>query len=186
VSEIGLRTRMLVKDVMSSPVITVGEEEAVDKVARFMEMQKLGCIIVTDKDGRPLGIITERDLVTRVLAKNKLPSKLKAKEVMTAPLITIRPDETLTNAARQMSRLDVRRLGVVYKGDIVGIISSKDVLAVTPELIETIQEKTRIESENMEEITEGSPMAGYCDRCGQWSSRLKEAEGEFLCEDCRT
>jgi signal-transduction protein with cAMP-binding, CBS, and nucleotidyltransferase domain len=185
VSEIGLRTRMLVKDVMSSPVVTVGEEEAVDKVAQFMEMQKLGCIIVTDKDSRPLGIITERDLVTRVLAKNRLPGKLKAKEVMTAPLITISPDETLTNAARQMSRLDVRRLGVIYKGDIVGIISSKDVLAVTPELIETIQEKARIESENMEEITERSPMAGYCDRCGQWSSRLREVEGEFTCEDCR-
>jgi signal-transduction protein with cAMP-binding, CBS, and nucleotidyltransferase domain len=168
---------MLVKDVMSSPVITVGEKETIDKVAQFMEMQKLGCIIVTDKDGRPLGIITERDLVTRVLAKNKLPSKLKAEEVMTAPLITISPDETLTNTARQMSRLNVRRLGVLYKGDIVGIVSSKDVLAITPELIETIQEKARIESANTEEISEGSPMAGYCDRCGQWSSRLKEFEG---------
>lgn len=185
-SEIGLRTRMLVKDVMSSPVITVSETETVDKVAQFMEMQRLGCIIVTDEDGRPLGIITERDLVTRVLAKNKLPSKLKAKDVMTAPLITITPDETLSNAARQMSRLNVRRLGVVYKGNLVGIISSKDVLAVTPELLETIQEKIRIESGNLEETVETPPMAGYCDRCGQWSSRLREVEGEFICEDCRT
>lgn len=185
-SEIGLRTRMLVKDVMSSPVITVSESETVDKVAQFMEMQRLGCIIVTDEDGRPLGIITERDLVTRVLAKNKLPSKLKAKDVMTAPLITITPDETLSNAARQMSRLNVRRLGVVYKGNLVGIISSKDVLAVTPELLETIQEKIRIESGNLEETVETPPMAGYCDRCGQWSSRLREVEGEFICEDCRT
>ncbi|MFQ6068418.1 MAG: cyclic nucleotide-binding/CBS domain-containing protein [Candidatus Bathyarchaeia archaeon] len=185
-AEIGLRTRMLVKDVMSSPVITVDETETVDKVAQYMEMQQLGCIIVTDKEGRPLGIITERDLVTRVLAKNKLPSKLVAKDVMTTPLITISPGETLSNAARQMSRLNVRRLGVVYKGDLVGIISSKDVLAITPELIETIQEKARIEGANMEEMVESSPMAGYCDRCAQWSSRLKEVEGEFLCEDCRT
>jgi len=186
VTEFGLRTRMIVKDVMSSPVITVGETEAVDKVAKFMEMQKLGCIIVTDNDGRPLGIITERDLVTRVLAKNKLPSKLLAKDVMTTPLITIRPDETLSNVARQMSRLNVRRLGVVYKGNLVGLISSKDVLAITPELIETIQEKTRIESGNMEETLGSSLMAGYCDRCAQWSSRLKEVEGEFLCENCYT
>jgi len=186
VAEIGLRTRMLVKDVMSSPVITVGEKETVDKVAQFMEMQRLGCIIVTDKDGRPVGIITERDLVTRVLAKNKLPSKLLAKEVMTSPLITVNPDETLSNVARQMSRLNIRRLGVVYKGDLVGVISSKDVLAITPELIETIQEQARIESGNIEETPESSPMAGYCERCGQWSSQLKEAEGEFLCEDCRT
>lgn len=186
VAEIGLRPRMLVKDVMSSPVITVDETETADKVAQFMDMQQLGCIIVTVKNGRPLGIITERDLVTRVLAKNKLPSKLKAKEVMTTPLVTISPDETLSNAARQMSRLNLRRLGVVYKGDIVGIISSKDILAVTPELLETIQEKARIESGTMEDSVESSPMAGYCDRCGQWSSRLKEMEGEFLCEDCRT
>ena len=185
-SEIGLRTKMLVKDVMSSPVITVTEDEAVDKVAQFMDMQELGCIVVTDKDGRPLGIITERDLVTRVLGKNKLPSKLKAKDVMTSPLITINPDETLSNAARQMSRLNVRRLGVIYKGDLVGILSSKDILAVTPELLETIQEKARIESENLEETVESSLMAGYCDRCGQWSNRLKELQGEFLCEDCRT
>lgn len=183
-SEIGLRPRMLVKDVMSSPVITVAENEKVDKVAQFMEMQRLGCIIVTDKDGRPIGIITERDLVTRVLAKNKLPGKLLAKDVMTSPLITISPDETLSDAARQMSRLNVRRLGVVYKGNLVGVISSKDILAITPELIETIQEKARIESGNMEETVESSPMAGYCDRCGQWSSQLKEVEGEFLCEEC--
>jgi CBS domain-containing protein len=186
VAEFGLRTRMLVKDVMSSPVITVDENETVDKVAQFMEMHRLGCIIVTDEDGRPLGIITERDLVTRVLARNKLSSKLIAKDVMTSPLITISPDETLSNAAKHMSRLNVRRLGVVYKGDLVGVISSKDVLAITPELIETIQEQARIESGNMEETLESSPMAGYCDRCGQWSSRLKEVEGEFLCEDCRT
>jgi CBS domain-containing protein len=184
-AEIGLRTRMLVKDVMSSPVMTVDETEHVDEVANLMDLQQLGCIIVTDTDGRPLGVITERDLLTRVLAKNKLPSKLTAKDVMTSPLITIKPDETLSNAARQMSRLNVRRLGVIYKGDLVGIVSSKDILAVTPELLETIQEKIRIESGNVEEDLQSPPMAGYCDRCGQWSSRLREVEGEFVCEDCR-
>jgi CBS domain-containing protein len=177
---------MLVKDIMSSPVITVDKNRKIDEVAKLMEMQRLGCIVVTDDDGKPIGIITERDLVTRVLAKNKLPSQLSAEEVMTTPLVTIRPDETLNNAARQMSRLNLRRLGVVYKGDLVGIVSSKDILAITPELIETIQEKTRIENSSIEETVDNPPMAGYCDRCGQWSSRLKEKEGEFLCEDCQT
>lgn len=185
-SEIGLRTRMLVKDIMSSPVITVGKSKKIDKVAKLMEMQRLGCIVVTEDNGKPIGIITERDLVTRVLAKNKLPSQLSAEEVMTTPLVTIRPEETLSNAARQMSRLNLRRLGVLYKGDLVGIVSSKDILAITPELIETIQEKTRLENSSVEEIVDNPPMAGYCDRCGQWSSRLKEKEGEFLCEDCQT
>jgi len=174
-----------VHEIMVDKVITTKTDATVKDAAKLMNKYEIGCLVVVE-NGKPVGIITERDLVTRVLAKNKLPSKLKAKDVMTTPLVTITPDETLSNAARQMSRLNVRRLGVVYKGGLVGLISSKDILAITPELLETIQEKARIESGNMEETEESTPMAGYCDRCGQWSNRLKEVEGEFLCEDCRT
>ena len=190
-AEIGLRSRMLVRDVMSSPVITVDEEATANHVARLMDKHELGCIIVTNKEGKPIGIITERDLVTRVLAKNLKPDAIKAKEVMTSPLITIEPGETISEAARKMSRLNIRRLGVVYKGELVGLISSKDILGVMPELIETIQEKALIEGENVaqttsEEITEEeASLSGRCDRCGGWSDNLKEVEGEFLCEDCR-
>ena len=76
---------------------------------------------------------------------------------------------------------------MVYRGELVGVVSSKDILAVTPELIEIIQEKARIESESSSEreFSESAPLAGYCDRCGAWSDDLKEAEGQFLCEDCR-
>ena len=185
-AEIGLRSRMLVKDVMSSPVVTVNEGETVDNAAKIMDKYDLGCVIITGKEGKPLGLITEKDLVRRVLAKNILPSTLTAKEVMTSPLITIDPGMTLSEAARRMSHLDVRRLGVMYKGELVGIISSKDILAVTPELIEIIQEEARIKSRSTEEVHEESaPLAGYCDHCGNWSDNLKEDEGRFLCEDCR-
>jgi len=182
---IGVRERMLIKDVMTSPVITVDEKATVNEVARLMEQHKLGCIIVTGKDEKPLGIITERDLVERVLAKNSKPSKMIAKEVMTSPLITIDPEETLSEAARRMSRLNIRRLGVVYKGQLIGIVSSKDILAITPELIEIIQEKAKIEGAATEEVPEQPPLAGYCDQCGRWSDTLKEVEGNFLCEECQ-
>jgi len=186
-SEIGLRSRMLVKDVMSSPVVTIEENAPVNEVAELMDKHGLGCVIVTSKEGKPIGIITERDLVARVLAKNAMPSSVKAGEVMTSPLITIEPDETIHEAARRMSRLNIRRLGVVYKGQLVGLLSSKDILAVVPELIETIQERALIEGENraQEAPEETSPLAGYCDRCGGWSDNLNEVDGEFLCEDCK-
>lgn len=178
---------MLVRDVMSSPVITIEEDAPVNKAAELMEKHGLGCIIVTNKEGKPLGIITERDLVARVLAKNVKPDSLQAKEVMTSPLITIEPHETINEAARRMSRLNIRRLGVVYKGQLIGLISSKDILAVMPELVETIQERALIEGENraQESSEESTPLAGYCDRCGVWSEDLKEVNGEFVCEDCR-
>jgi len=184
-SEIGLRPRMLVKDAMSSPVFTVDEKLTADKAAGLMDQHDLGCVIVTGKDEKPIGIITEKDLVSRVVAKNILPRKLAAKEIMSTPLMTIGSETTLTEAARTMSRLNIRRLGVMYKGNLVGIISSKDILSVTPELIEIISETARIENPSLEETVESAPLAGYCDRCAAWSDSLKEAEGEFLCEDCR-
>jgi len=187
-SDMGLRSsRMLVKDVMSSPVVTIEPEASINKAAELMDKNGLGCIIVQSKEGKPLGIITERDLVARVLAKNVKPDRVKAKEVMTSPLIMIEPEKTISEAAKRMNRLNIRRLGVTYKGQLVGLLSSKDVLAVMPELIETMQEHAIIESENRaEEITEEpKPLAGYCDRCGAWSENLAEVNGEFLCEDCK-
>ncbi len=178
---------MLVKDVMSSPAITIEEGAPANRVAELMDKHQLGCMIVTNKEGKPVGIITERDLVIRVLAKNVKPDNVKAEEVMTSPLITIEPDATVTDTARRMNRLNIRRLGVIYKGQLVGIISSKDVLGVMPELLEIIQEKALIEGENMaeEEHPESAPFTGYCDHCGMWSDNLNEVNGEYLCEDCK-
>lgn len=184
-AEIGLRSKMLVRDVMSSPVIAMGEDAPANRVAELMDKHDLGCIIVTNKEGKPLGIITERDLVVRVLAKNAKPDTLKANEIMTSPLITIEPDATISDAARKMSKLDIRRLGVIYKKQITGLLSSKDILGVMPELIEIIQERARIENENAEKEETTAPPAGYCDHCGAWSDDLKQHNGEFLCEGCR-
>ncbi len=181
-SELGLRTRMLVKDVMSSPVITTDEEAPSNKIAKLMNENKFGCVIVTNKDGKPLGIITERDLVIRVLAKNLKPESVTAKTVMTSPLVTIEPDATISDAARRMNRLDIRRLGVLYKGDLIGLISSKDLLGVMPELIEIIQERTKIEGP--EAGREEEPQSGYCDRCGAFSETLRDKNGQNLCEEC--
>jgi len=185
-SEIGLRTRLLVKDVMSSPVVTTEEDDASNNVALLMDENNVGCVIVTNKEGKPLGIITERDLVIRVLAKNLKPDAVTAKEIMTSPLVTIEPEATVSEAARKMSRLDIRRLGVLYKGELVGLVSSKDILGVMPELIKIIQERTRIEGAGgSEETEEETPLSGYCDRCGVYSEDLKDVNGQNLCEDCR-
>ncbi|MCL5948902.1 MAG: CBS domain-containing protein [Candidatus Bathyarchaeota archaeon] len=184
-SEIGLRTKMLVRDVMSNPVITMNEDEASNKAAVNMDMNDVGAIIVTNKAGKSIGIITERDLVIRVLAKNLKPDTVKAKEIMTTPLVTIEPEATISDAARRMTRLNIRRLGVIYKGNLLGIISSKDILGVMPELIEIMQERSRIEGAARTEETEEVPLSGYCDRCNIYSESLKESNGQNICDDCR-
>lgn len=186
-SEIGLRTRMLVKDAMSSPVVTTNEETSSNKVARLMDENKVGAVVVTNKEGKPLGIITEKDLVIRVLSKNLTPEAVKAKNIMTTPLVTIEPEATISEAARKMNSMNIRRIGVLYKGNLAGLLSSKDILSVMPELIEIIQERNRIECADRPEVeeVEETSLSGYCDRCGVYSDDLKDADGQNLCEDCR-
>lgn len=185
-SDMGLRSKMLIRDVMSSPVITIDEDATANKAAELMDKHGLGCIMVTSKEGNPIGIITERDLVRRVLAKNIKPDSFSAKEVMTSPLITVEPGEEISEAARRMSRLNIRRLGVMYKGQLVGVVSSKDIIGVMPDLMEIVHEQALMERENrvQEAEEESTPLAGYCDRCGSWSDNLREVNGDFTCEDC--
>ena len=181
-----IRSRMLVKDVMSSPVVTIKEDEPVNKVAQLMNKHDIGCVIVTAEDEKPIGVITERDLAERVVAKDARPSKVIVREIMSAPLVTIDPEGTISEAARRMSLQGVRRLVVMHSGEMAGIVSSKDILAVTPELMETIQERARIENQNLvEEMEEAPPSTGYCDSCRVWADDLREVEGSFLCEECR-
>jgi CBS domain-containing protein len=184
-AEIGLRTKMLVRDIMSSPVITIDEDETSNKAALSMEKNALGAVIVTNKAGKSIGIITERDLVIRVIAKNLKPDTIKGKEIMTTPLVTIEPEATISDAARRMTRLDIRRLGVIYKGNLLGIISSKDILGVMPELIEIMQERSRIEGADRAEEDEETPLSGYCDRCSAYNESLKERNGQNICDECR-
>ncbi|MGE5555810.1 MAG: cyclic nucleotide-binding/CBS domain-containing protein [Methanocella sp.] len=184
-SEIGLRPKMLVRDVMSSPVVTIDEDETANQAAMNMDMKDLGAVIVQNKAGKSIGIITERDLVIRVVAKNLKPDTVKAKEIMTTPLVTIEPEATVSDAARRMTRLDIRRLGVVYKGNLVGIISSKDVLGVMPELLEIYQERERIIGDSRAEETIEVPLSGYCERCNAFSDSLKERNGQHICDECR-
>jgi CBS domain-containing protein len=184
-SEFGLRAKMIVKDVMSSPVITVDETETTNNIAVLMSKENLGAVIITNKEKKSIGIITERDLVVRVIAKNNKPDQVKAKEIMTTPLITIEPDATINDAARKMNRLNIRRLGVIYKDDMVGIVSDKDLLSVMPELIEIIQERTRIEEANITKELEETPQIGYCDQCEVYSEDLKEYNGQNICSECR-
>jgi CBS domain-containing protein len=184
-SEIGLRAKMLVKDVMSNPVVTADENETTNNIAIAMVKGRLGAVIITNKEGKSIGIITERDIVARVVAKNDKPNEIKAKDIMTTPLITIEPDISINDAARRMNRLNIRRLGVVYKNDLIGIVSDKDLLGVMPELIEIMQEHTRIEGSIITGENEELPQSGYCDLCEAYSENLKECNGQNICDECR-
>jgi CBS domain-containing protein len=185
IEEIG--GNVLVRDIMTSPVITAKKGNSIEKIAKIMEENDIGSVIVVDDKENPLGIVTERDIVKRVVSKNILPSKFKVEDAMSAPLVTISAEASVSEAARIMSRLKIRRLGVFYKGRLDGVVSSKNIVAVTPELMDILTEKARITrpNQNSGNKVHGESLLGYCDECGHWSTFLKVADGKNLCEDCR-
>lgn len=172
-----------VKDVMSSPVKTVYEKDTVEQVAKLMAIHDLGSIIVTDVQGNPVGIITERDVILRVVAKNLLPLDVKSEEIMSFPVLIVDPEADIKEAAQLMRQKKIRRLIVMIEGKMIGIITSKDIVAITPALIEIISEKTRI-THHLPTQKRGFISTGYCDNCRQWSNSLEEVNGVFLCEEC--
>jgi CBS domain-containing protein len=113
-----------VKDVMTKTVITVDANKTVIEAAALMAENDVGNLIVMD-DNTPIGIVTERDFVRRVLAKEK-PSKTKISEVMSTPLRVIDPDASLKETARRMVRKRIRRLPVIKDNKLVGIITTTD------------------------------------------------------------
>ncbi len=173
---------ILVRDIMSRPAITAKESDNVATVSKLMVRNNIGCIIVTDKIGTPTGIITERDVVERVAAKNILPSGVKAGKTMSRPVITVGLGVAVTEAAKLMNHSKIRRLAVIDNEKLVGILTMKDILEVTPALIDLISEKGRIEG--IESSRSRSRLAGYCDECESWSDHLLQKEGVFICQDC--
>ncbi len=177
-----LEPKMMVREAMSSPVFAVEEGSDITGVAKLMREQKLGAIVVNNADGQPVGIVTERDIVLRVVADGKSPQGVTAGEVMSSPLRVVKAETPIIDAMRMMDKLNIRRLGVTYKGQLVGIISHKDIIRIIPTIMEIVRENSKING-----APEGfSPSTvGYCDRCETYSTNLRGVDGEFLCEDCR-
>ena len=124
--------KMTVKDIMVRPVIVKDEEALVTKIAEDMEEFGIGSVVIT-KGGAPAGIITERDMALKVLLKIKRASEVKAREIMTSPLTTIAPEASVDEAWKLAARKRIKRLPVVEKGVLVGIVSIRDLLTRKPE-----------------------------------------------------
>jgi CBS domain-containing protein len=131
-----------VKDIMTKDVVSVNVNQTVYEAAELMSSKGIGCLVIVEGEA-PVGMVTERDLVRRILAK-KLPYDVKVSEIMTKKLITVDPDMSLKEAARLMSTNKIRRLPVVKENKLVGIVVASDFIrnmgkkSVTEEILEAM------------------------------------------------
>ena len=113
-----------VNDLMTKRTLTIGLENTISEAAQLMSQKGVGDLIVVDHE-MPVGIVTERDFVRRIVAKGR-PYDTKVSDVMTKPLITISPNASLKEAARKMVKHRIRRLPVLKSHKLVGILVVSD------------------------------------------------------------
>lgn len=174
---------ILVREVMSKKPKVGGPDMSVQEAARSMRSAKVGSLIIIE-DGHAIGILTERDILNKVVAEGKLPSELKVSDVMSSPVVTAKPDDKVSAAAKRMSQMRLRRLPVVDGGELVGMLTENDILHLSPGLIELTREWSKLLGKGEKEQG-GIEYAGYCELCGAYSIELKESDGRMLCAECR-
>jgi len=125
-----------VKDIMTKKVATIDEEKTMGDAAKIMGEKHIGSLIVVAEE-KPKGIVTERDLLSGILALGRDPAKTRVGSAMSWPLVTIPPDSPIKEAAKIMMKRK-GRLAVMEKEKLIGIVSSSDFIRSLPDVPETV------------------------------------------------
>jgi len=112
-----------IRDIMTKDVITINHNESVLKAAEMMSDLNIGCLVV-EIDNKVYGIITERDIITKVVCRNRNPKVTRVKEIMSSPLVTIHPLASLEDAVRIFNETGFKRLVVTSGDSLEGIVST--------------------------------------------------------------
>jgi signal-transduction protein with cAMP-binding, CBS, and nucleotidyltransferase domain len=124
-------------------VVTVGTEASARNVAERMRSESIGSVVVVDGSGAPVGIITDRDLTQRVVAKGAEPEATPASAIMSAQLATVDVGESLPRVAKMMSEAGIRRIPVVDDGRLTGIVTYDDLLVALGRELHDLGEAAR-------------------------------------------
>lgn len=181
-----VKSKLLVKDVMTRNIISISPKASIVEAARLMSENDIGGVLVMDEH-RPVGMLTERDIVRRIVAQGLNPLSVKVEEAMSTPLFFIDANAELSEAARLMATENIRRLPVMDKGKLVGILTTYDILTIAPELFDTLSIlKASPKPKGSKSRSGGGEdfMIGWCDSCGEWCDDLREADGQYLCSEC--
>ena len=166
---------MVVREAMTEKVLICSPKWTVTKAAKLMSNRGVGCIVVA-QGRKPVGILTERDIL-KIVGADMKPNEVLIQKVMSKSPITIAPDADITEAARTMAKNNIRRLPVVGRGSLIGIITSSDIAAVSPQLVEAIERPVMPVREGIE--------TSVCEVCGEVTTALYEVNGMWVCENCR-
>jgi len=114
-----------VQEIMIKDVITLGTKATVSEAVRMMNEHNIGCVVII-QNGEAIGIITERDMLKRVLIEAREPETTKVSQIMTTPLVVGNPEMDIQEAVRLMAAEKIRKLPITEDGKLVGMITLTD------------------------------------------------------------
>lgn len=128
-------------DIMRSKVVTGRASISVKEAVDIMNKHGIGCLVVVEKEN-PIGIVTERDLLKRVLAESKDPRKINVQEIMSKPLIVGKPDMLIEEVIKLMFDNKIKKLPIVENGKLLGLVTLTDLVSFQPQLIRVVKQLT--------------------------------------------
>jgi len=128
---------MLVSEIMNTNVKTIKSVDTIQQAAKTMNKYRIGGLLVLNGK-RLVGILTERDIMKKIVATAKDPVKTKVEQVMTKKLIVVDGNTNIEEAAKLMIKYDIKKLPVVQGNGILGMVTSTDILASQPKQIDNL------------------------------------------------
>ena len=128
---------MQVKQAMTTQVLVTDPNTTIRDVAKVMSNHRVGCLVVLEEK-KIVGMITELDIIWKVVANDKDPNTTTVADIMTKEVVTVQADQTLEEASALMVEHEIKKLPVLEKDKLVGIITATDLISVQPKMIETL------------------------------------------------
>ena len=129
---------LFAKDIVEKDFISLGEDTNAFESAKLMKDRKHGFVIVVAGDGKPIGIVTEWDYISKITAEGKDPATITLNEIMSVNLVTVDADQGIDEVCQVMTEKGIRRVLVLHDGKVVGIITAKTVLATIKAYVDTV------------------------------------------------
>lgn len=178
-----MKTGYKVYDCMTTKPISVSSEASLEECAKVMAQNHVGALVIKENH-HSKGLITEQDIVRKVIAKGVNPLTKKVRDFMETKIMTISPNDDIYDALIKMRDSNIRHLPVVDKGQMVGLLTLKDVLKIEPSLFELLVEKFELREETRKPIDRFISREAICQGCGAYVEDVRKIKGSLLCERC--
>lgn len=179
-----MKTGIAVCDAMTQRPVYVTPSTNLKECARLMKENKVSSLLVKDNK-KLVGIFTEKDMVRKAMALNKLPEEVSARDVMVEDIVTIQPDKDIFDAIIKMREYDLRHLPVLDRADkLVGFLTVKDILKIQPSLFELYVDIFNLKEESRKPVPKRVSRVGMCRGCGDYSDELEQVADGLFCPNC--